>query len=93
MSKSIIEKLGIRRLEVFSSTDGDGNIKVRFGKLVYKEKVFDEMLEALINVTSELDKYNPTDKGEEYMIMLTTVIEKACHPKKWEEIKGLINGQ
>lgn len=52
-----------------------------------KEKIFNEMLEALILVMDE--RFTGIRKSTTGQLAINTV-EKACYPKTWEEIKELI---
>lgn len=90
MSKSIIEKLGITPLHSFPVTTIMGNeIIVSLSDTVKeKENVFNEMLEALIETCLhwEENRYFPNCFYQNNI----EAIEKACHPKKWTEIKATL---
>ena len=76
---SIIEKLGIKSEYIVSMING--------GAVVRLEKQRNEMLEALIKT------YNNRGEADKMYLNVSRfriIIEKACYPKKWEEIKQLL---
>ncbi len=77
-NKSIIEKLGITPA-------------INFKQVREKEVVFDEMLEALILMMDEAERLIASGKKGKPNPALIALIEKACYPKKWPEIKDLLN--
>lgn len=55
-----------------------------------KEKIFNEMLEALINISLALELIQNKDSNGKLHLANIKVIEKATG-KTWQEIKGILN--
>ncbi len=93
---NIIEKLGIKPIEILS--EGWKNVVVTIKALKELEQQRNEMLEALIEQTKDsinmyINHYGASKTTKEIETMHTdviTIIEKAGHPKKWQEIKELL---
>ena len=93
---NIIEKLGIKPIEILS--EGWKNVVVTIKALKELEQQRNELLEASIEQTKDsinmyINHYGASKTTKEIETMHTdiiTIIEKAGHPKKWQEIKELL---
>lgn len=79
----IIKKLGITPVVCYSR--GGKEWIFDMDEVRGKETVFNEILEALIEII-DLDFVHEKHFSDKYI----SIIEKACHPKSWEEIKELL---
>ncbi len=100
---NIIEKLGIKPIQGFNVYTDD--VDNGGGRCCYESEVREveqqnaEMLEALIEQTKDsinmyINHYGAsktTAEIEKMHIDVITIIEKACYPKTWPEIKDLPN--
>ncbi len=99
---NIIEKLGIEPIDSHNFDqyfdEGEGWDYCHEGEVREVEQQRNELLEALIEQTKDsinmyINHYGASKTTKEIETMHTdiiTIIEKAGHPKKWQEIKELL---
>ncbi len=88
---NIIEKLGITLIDRGKRTPDEDNVSVDIEDLDNLEQQNRELLEALIDMVEiQLSIFEGCECSLCVMAReKTKIIEKACYPKKWEEIKEL----
>jgi len=97
---NIIEKLKVKQLESSFSKD-HYEFMVPAHKVYEKEKVFNEILEGLIDILMKLQSIVPTSKNTKYFVeyqnefleqysLQIKAVEKATG-KPWEEVKSILN--
>ena len=89
----IYEKLQIKKGHYISVSNGPNSTgRSEYKPSVSEERVKDaapEMLELIISAVFTCLQHHPV-KYESMMRAEISIIEKACYPKKWDEIKKLI---
>ena len=80
----IIDKLGIKRIEPFSTLDLDKNMKFRYDAVMEMQQQNRDMLKALIRSTVRLERFTYNSIVDDNI----ETIEKVTS-KTWEEVKEL----
>lgn len=96
---NIIKKLGIKDLikvpcSNIKPSEACNYTAVNYELLKKKETEYSEMLEVLIKQAKSYEEifgygYKCRDEDYNNFDHWIKIIEKACYPKKWQEIKGL----